>query len=109
VERYKEESNDKIEVEHLKLLSSDKPFVWEFRQREDAFQHGNESRTMELFIMLDFINLHQVPIDTIVEFFRPIPGFDEQYTRNTVEDLIARDYELMRMETVREKASEFYT
>lgn len=109
VEEYKKESNDDIEVEDLKLLTSDKPFVWEFRQREDAFQHGDESRTMELFIILDIINLHQAPIDVIVDFFRPIPGFDERYTRNTVEDLIARDYDLMRMETVRTKASEFYT
>lgn len=108
IQNYEQASNDDIEVEDLKLLTNDKPFVWKFRERDDAYQHGKESRVMELFIMLDFINLYSVPIETIVDFFRPIPGFREDYTRLMVKDVIARDYSPMKMETLKSEAPTFY-
>lgn len=108
IDEYREKANDKIEVEDLKLLYSDKPFVWKFRERDDAYEYGTQSRTMEMFIMLDFIYDTNAPVDVIVDFFRPIPGFDETYTREMVKDLIARDYKPMSISTLRDKAPEFY-
>ena len=108
IEEYKENSNDKIEIDDLKLLMRDKPFVWEFRERDDAYEHGEESRAMEMFAMLDLIYLYDVPIDVIVDFFRPIPGFDEHYPREMVKDLIARDYSPMAISTLESKAPTFY-
>jgi hypothetical protein len=108
IRRYKSRANDAIDVEKLKLLTSNKLYIWEFREREDAFQHGNESRVMEMFIILDLVNKYQPPIDVIVDFFRPIPGFDENYTKWLVRDYIARDYGLMRMDTLADRAPTFY-
>jgi hypothetical protein len=107
VSKYRENSNDEMTMDTLKLCTRDKPFIWSFRDREDAFSHGDESRTMELFIVLEFM-AHQVPVDLIVEFFRPIPGFREEYTRELVKDLISRSYGRMSLSKVKRQAPEFY-
>jgi DNA primase large subunit len=67
-----------------------------------------QSRVMEMFIMLDLTIDRKVPIEVIVDFFRPIPGFDEEYTREMVKDLIARDYDRMAFSTLENRAPEFY-
>jgi hypothetical protein len=46
IEAYQEQSNDRIDVEDIKLLTTDKPFIWKFRQRDDAYQYGEQSRVM---------------------------------------------------------------
>jgi hypothetical protein len=107
IQAYQEQSNDRIDVEDIKLLTTDKPFIWKFRQRDDAYQYGEQSRVMEMFIMLDLTIDRKVPIEVIVDFFRPIPGFDEEYTREMVKDLIARDYKRMAFSTLENRAPEF--
>jgi hypothetical protein len=107
VEEYKKESNNEIELEDLELLLEDKQFVIEFRQRDDAYKRGTESRHMEIFIMLELINM-DVPIDTIVKFFSSIPGFNENYTREMVKDLISRQYERMSISRIKTEAPTFF-
>jgi hypothetical protein len=107
VKEYKENSDNRVTMEVLKFMTRDKPFMWEWRERDDAFRHGQQSRVMELFVMLECMH-HNTPIDVIVDFLRPIPGFREDYTRELVKDLISRDYNRMSLRKVRQEAPEFY-
>jgi hypothetical protein len=106
VENYKDESNENIELSDLKLLTANKPCIWAFRERDDAFENGSASRTMEIGVIKELMN-KQVPIDVIVEFFEIIPGFDEDYTRNLTEDVIGRQYGPLKCENVIRNAEEF--
>jgi len=93
VKAYRKNSNDRLEVEDLMdpIIMGDKPCVQAFRQRDDAYSHGHESRMMEISIMGRFIE-KDVPIDVMHEFFAEIPGYDEEYTQDLIEDLIGRGY-----------------
>lgn len=89
VEQYKEESNEKISVSDIPILVSNKPCIMAFVERDDSYQYGIQSRTMEIQVMKELIQ-KQVPIEVIVRFFSPIDGWDEGKTRELVEDLISR-------------------
>jgi hypothetical protein len=89
VKRYEEESNDRIKVSDIPLLVANKPCIMEFVKRNDSYGYGSESRIMEINVMKELIQ-KKVPIDVIVNFFRPIEGFSEGTTRSLVEDLISR-------------------
>ncbi|UFK26293.1 hypothetical protein [Hardygib1 virus] len=89
VKRYEEESNDRIKVSDIPLLVANKPCIMEFVKRNDSYNYGSESRIMEINVMKELIQ-KKVPIDVIVNFFRPIEGFSEGTTRSLVEDLISR-------------------
>jgi len=89
VKRYTEEANDRIKVSDIPLLVANKPCIMEFVKRDDSYGYGSESRVMEINVMKELIQ-KKVPIDVIVNFFRPIEGFNESTTRSLVEDLITR-------------------
>jgi hypothetical protein len=86
---YREESNENITLGTIPLLVQNKPCIMAFVERDDSYQHGAASRTMEINVMKELIQ-KRVPIDTIVNFFRGIEGFHEAKTRDLVEDLICR-------------------
>jgi hypothetical protein len=88
VDSYKENSNDRINVSDVPFLIG-KPCIMAFMERDDAYQHGHQSRVMEIQIMKELIQ-KEVPIDVIVNFFRPLDGWNEQKTRDLVVDLISR-------------------
>jgi hypothetical protein len=93
LKEYKEnQQNDEITLEDVLFLTSNKPCIKAFRDREDAYDYGNASRTMELSIMGRLIDM-QVPIDVMHQFFEPIPGYDENFTEHLVGDLLARGNE----------------
>lgn len=106
VENYKEESNEKIEIGDLKFLTANKPCIWAFRERDDAYNHGSASRTMEIGVIKELTNKN-VPIDVMVEFFEEIPGFDEEYSRNLIEDIIGRQYGPLKCENIIGNAEQF--
>lgn len=107
---YREESNDKISVSDIPLLVGNKPCIMGFVERSDAFHHGASSRTMEIQVIKELVKeQHRVPIETIVDFFRVIDGFDEDYTRDLVEDLISRYDGPFVCENVWEEAPQFCT
>lgn len=87
---YKQQSNDSIDLETVEeLLVKNKPCIMAWRERDDAYDYGQHSRDMEINVIKKLAK-HDVPIDVIVDFFRPIPGFDEEYSINLIEDIIAR-------------------
>lgn len=90
VREYKEESNDRITVSDIPILVSGKPCIMNFIERDDGFNHGQASREMEINIIKELVANHDVPMDVIVDFFRPVPGWDEDYSRDLVEDIISR-------------------
>jgi len=88
VDAYEDEANDKINVSDIPVLVG-KPCIMAFVERNDSYQYGMQSRTMEINVMKELIQ-KRVPIDVIVNFFRPIDGWNESDTRDLVEDLISR-------------------
>lgn len=87
---YREKANEKITVETVhELLLSNKPCIEAWVNRDDAYNHGQSSRTMEINVMKELAS-HNVPIDVMVEFFSDIPRFDEGYTESLIRDVIAR-------------------
>lgn len=103
---YKKQSNDKIDVEDLAFLTANKPCIKAFRERDDAYEHGQASRTMEIGIVKELSNKN-VPIDVMVEFFECIPGFDEEYSRDLIEDIVARQYGPLKCENIITNAEQF--
>lgn len=103
---YQEDANQDINVSDIPILVGNKPCIMEFVKRNDSFGFGEQSRTMEISVMKELIH-KQVPIDVMVDFFRPIDGFDETKTRNTIEDIIQRDYGKLTCKTIWRDAPEF--
>lgn len=90
---YREETqNDAIELDDVLFLTANKPCFAAFRERDDAYDHGESSRMMELSIMGRLITMN-TPVAVIHEFFEPIPGYDEDTTDNILADLLARGNE----------------
>lgn len=86
---YENESNGNISVSDIPFLVSNKPCIMSFVERDDSYQYGIQSRTMEIQIMKELIQ-KRVPIDVIVNFFRPVDGWNEKDTHKLVTDLISR-------------------
>ncbi|WP_372614447.1 hypothetical protein [Halomonas sp.] len=101
VRRYKENANEALELEDLldPLIMGNKPCIRAFRERDDAYNYGQESRMMELSIMGHFIE-KAVPIDVMHEFFEVIPGYDEATTQQMLEDLIGRQFRSFNCESI---------
>lgn len=90
LEQYREQSNDKITVETVEeLLIRNKPCIKKWVNRDDAYNHGSGSREMEINVIKELAK-HEVPIDVMLDFFRDIPRFDEDYSRSIIHDVIAR-------------------
>jgi len=106
VKAYEKESNDKISVSDIPILVANKPCIMAFVERNDSYQYGIQSRTMEINVMKELIQ-KGVPIDVIVNFFRPIDGWDEGDTRDMVEDLISRYDGPFTCKNIWEDAPEF--
>jgi len=106
--RGSEHVNDDMTLEDVLFFVQNKPCFKAFRQRGDAYQYGEESRTMELSIMGRLLDMG-VPLDVIHEFFETIPGYDRQITNDILADLLARgnEYGEFNCSTVCDRASRF--
>jgi len=104
--QYREESNDEIELEDVLFLTKNKPCIRAFRERDDAYEHGDSSRVMELSIMGRLIEMN-VPLDVMHEFFETIPHYNEEYTDELLNDLIGRRYEEFNCVRIAASAGEF--
>lgn len=89
ISEYQEAVNENISVSDIPLLVGNKPCIMAFVERDDSYQYGHQSRVMEIQVMKELIQ-KRAPVDVIVNFFRPIDGWDEQETRALVDDLISR-------------------
>ncbi|NUC72593.1 hypothetical protein HTZ84_09770 [Haloterrigena sp. SYSU A558-1] len=121
---YVADQNDKITVDSLEFVLTDRPCIAEFFEREDAFRYRAASHYMEMFAITHMMR-HKVPIEievsknahgketvevvggTMVEAFRGLPGFDEEYTCERVETYISLGYSPMKCEKVWQKAPTF--
>lgn len=56
IKEYEQEANDNIDLEDVAFLTSNKPCVWKFHQREDKFNHGAASHAMELNAIAHLVN-----------------------------------------------------
>jgi hypothetical protein len=106
VEQYDEEAKDDIELSDIGFLTANKPCIEAFADRDDAFDHGNASHTMEISIIANFVEMG-VPRDVIHEFFAQIPGYREDYTDEQIDKIIGRDYKQFNCENIANRAPQF--
>lgn len=105
---YRDEQNDQIQtLDDVEFILKNKPCIWQFREREDAFRHGDASHTFELFVLVEMIK-NRVPVDLMVEYFREMEGFDEGTTRDRIEDVVHWSQgKSFTCETIWNEASQF--
>jgi hypothetical protein len=106
VEDYQERANENITLEDIQFLTADRPCVWNFYQRDDKYQHGQQSHYMELFCIRELLE-HNVPIDVIHDFLDSAPEYDEEYSQERIEQIISRDYNRFTVEKILRNAPEF--
>jgi hypothetical protein len=106
VTEYREQSNDNLTLSDVKLLTSDMPCVWAFHEREDKFQHGNQSHEFETHAIAKLLECN-FPIDVIKEFLSNSPDYDEDYTEQRIKELIARDFNPYTTRKLLQRAPEF--
>jgi hypothetical protein len=106
--RDSEHVNEQLTVDDVLFFMKDKPCFKAFRNRDDAYSYGMESRTMELSIMGRLLDMG-VPVAEIHAFFEPIPGYDKETTDSMLGDLLARgnEYGEFNCETICEDAERF--
>lgn len=93
VSGYTDRENHLIKTKaDVAFIMTNKPCVMAFFDREDAFHHGYASHKFEMFVIDELTNKN-VPIEVIVDLFRELPGFDEEYTRTRIADVIAYNYQ----------------
>lgn len=107
VNEYREKSNDDITPSDIPFVTSDRPCVWTFFERPDKWDYGTQSHIMELYVIRELIE-KRVPIDVIKRAFKTMPGdYDENYTESRIEEIIARNYQRFRTDTILQRAPEF--
>lgn len=106
IKRYENEANGDIELEDIAFLTANKPCIQAFRERDDAFNQGNASHTMEISIIARLVELG-VPRDVIHEFFEDIPGYREDYTDAQITKIVGRQYEEFNCENIANRAPSF--
>jgi len=106
VTEYKQESNDAITLDDIRFLTSDRPCVWKFYERDDKYQYGNQSHYAELFCIRELIEKN-VPINVIHEFLDSAPEYTYEYSQNQIEQVIARNYKRFSIESMFQNAPEF--
>lgn len=106
VKQYDEDANDSIELSDIPLLTSNKPCIWAFRERDDKFNHGAASHAMELNVIAHLVE-RRVPVPVILEYFSNSEDYDEDYTREQVNTVIAHQYHEFRCETIWQQAPQF--
>lgn len=106
VDEYAKQSNDDITLGDVRFLTSDRPCVWKFHERDDKFQRGSQSHHMELFCIREMVE-HNVPIGVMKEFFNNVDEYDSRETEVRIKEVIARDYERFNVKTNHRKAPDF--
>lgn len=106
LEQYDEQAKDDINLEDIAFLTANYPCIEAFRNRDDAFKHGNASHTMEISIIGRFVEMG-VPRDVMHEFFADIPGYREDYTDEQIDKIIGRQYKQFNCENITDQAPQF--
>ncbi|QCC48123.1 hypothetical protein DV707_10870 [Halobellus limi] len=72
----------------VEQILSRRPGMWEYRERKDAFDHGDQSHFFEFAVIIELV-LHRVPVDLILRYFEGIPRYDKQFTRSRIAEILA--------------------
>jgi len=99
-------ANPEIELDDIPFLTSNKPCIAAFQDRNDAFDHGNASHTMEISILGRFIEMG-VPRDVMHQFFEQIPGYSEADTDEQIDKIIGRSYKEFNCANIADRAPMF--
>jgi hypothetical protein len=105
VESYKENANDGVSLDTLKITLRD--CCWRFHDRDDRFAHGQQSHIMELNCIAEMV-AKNAPIELIVEFFAVDENFSEEYTRSKIHDVISYQYNPFKTEKLESQAHVFF-
>lgn len=106
IEQYDDQAESDIEIEDISFLTANKPCIEAFRNRDDAFNHGSASHTMEISIVGRFVEM-DVPRSVIHEFFSDIPGYSEGKTDEQIDKIIGREYKEFNCENIADRAPTF--
>lgn len=106
VDQYKDQQNENITLGDIKFITSERPCVWRFYERDDKYQHGYESHFMEMYCIRELLEKN-VPIEVIKEFLDSAPEYNEAYSDNFIKQIISRDYHRFSIETVLRNAPTF--
>jgi hypothetical protein len=74
--------------------------------RDDAFNHGNGSHTMEVNVIAKLAE-KGVPRDVMHELFSEIPGYSQQETDEQINAVLGREYKSFNCETIAERCPQF--
>ena len=94
-----EDPSERITVDDLSFVLSNRPCISALRERDDAFSHGGASHKFELFAITNMM-ASKVPIETMVDLFRGLPDFSEEESRDAIERYISMGYAPANCETV---------
>jgi len=106
VEEYKEQSNDNIDLSDIEFLTSDRPCLWRFYERDDKYQYSQQSHYMEMFCIREMIEKN-VPIEVMKEFFDSATEYNEDYTEHRIKQIISRDYNRFTIRGLLQNAPQF--
>lgn len=127
LDAYVANQNDRIGVEDLEFVMTDRPCVSEFFTDPDAFKYRSGSHLMEMKAITEMAE-KDVPIEvrrdddgniqtkrneptvlggTMVEAFSQHPDFDREYTRERVDEYLSRGYNPVSCEKIWQQADQF--
>lgn len=106
IDEYEERSNEDLELADIDLLTSNYPCIAAFRERNDAFKHGNASHIMEVNVIGKLVEI-QTPREVIHEFLSEIPGYEEGWTDEQIDTVIARQYSSFNCTEIASRAPQF--
>jgi len=106
VKDYQKHSNDSITFDDVRFLTSDRPCVWKYYQRQDKYGYGSQSHYMEMYCIRELLE-HNVPIDVIKDFLDSAPQYNEDYSEQRIKEIISRGYNRFTVESILRNAPEF--
>jgi hypothetical protein len=104
---YEKDVNEGFTLQSLRVSKRLRPICWEFHDRDDRFDYGEQSHLMELNCIAEMIS-HKMPVDLMVEFFAVDEDFREEYTRGKIADVLSYNYSPFKLKTLRNRAGVFF-
>jgi hypothetical protein len=98
--------NDDIEVSDIEFLTANYPCIAAFVNRDDAYDHDNESHLMEINVIGKLAELG-VPREVMHEYLSEIPGYSEEKTDEQIDTVLGRTHRSFNCETIADRAPRF--
>lgn len=98
--------NPDIGVEDIGFLTSNYPCIKAFVNREDAFNHDNDSHIMEVNVIGKLAEIG-VPRDVMHELFSEIPGYDPKVMDEQIDTVLGREYRSFNCNKIADRCGQF--